>query len=56
MVSCVQIDDFVLYETYSLSTLEQGVPQSSGGDIIFRVGNATTCTLCAHLLIEGYIF
>jgi len=56
LVSCVQIDNLVLNETYSLTPLQQGVTAASGSIVYFRVGNATTCDLCAHLLIEGFLY
>jgi len=56
LVSCQQIDDLTLNCTYSLTPLEQGVTAASGADVYFLVGTATSCALCAHLLIEGFIY
>ena len=56
LVSCVQIDDPTAQCTYTLSILEQGVLASGGANVYFRVGSAASITLCAHLLIEGYIY
>lgn len=56
LVSCVQIDDISLNETYNLELLQQGVSSGIGTAVYFRVGTATSCNLCAHLLIEGFLY
>lgn len=56
LVSCVQIDDVLINETYDLQLLQKGVTSSIGGTVFFRVGNSTNCNLCAHLLIEGFLY
>lgn len=55
-----QISDVLTNETYELDliTRHQGVPQSLGSTVYFRVGSGSTssCNLCAHLLIEGFVY
>jgi hypothetical protein len=55
-----QISNVLTNETYDLdlSTRHQGVPQSCGSIVYFRVGSGSTssCNLCAHLLVEGFIY
>ena len=55
-----QISDVLQNETYELdlSTRHQAVPATSGSTVFFRVGSGSTsiCNLCAHLLIEGFVY
>jgi hypothetical protein len=55
-----QISDVLTNETYELdlSTRHQGVPDTCGVDIFFRVGCCSTSVnpLCAHLLVEGFVY
>ena len=55
-----QISNVLVNETYELdlSTRHQGVPEASGSIVYFRVGSGSTsiCNLCAHLLVEGFVY
>ena len=55
-----QISNVLANETYELdlSTRHQGVPESCGSILYFRVGSGSTsiCNLCAHLLVEGFVY
>jgi hypothetical protein len=54
------INNVLTNETYELdlSTKHQGVPAASGANVYFRVGSGSTsaCNLCAHLLLEGFLY
>ena len=55
-----QISDVLTNETYelNLTTRHQGVPYCCGVDVFFRVGCCSTSgnNLCAHLLVEGFLY
>ena len=54
------INNVLTNETYELdlSTKHQGVPAAYGTNVYFRVGSGSTsaCNLCAHLLLEGFVY
>jgi len=54
-----QISDVLTNEVYDLIvSSSSGIPESSGSILYFRVGSGSTsaCNLCAHLLVEGFIY
>jgi hypothetical protein len=53
-----QISDVLTNETYEMTLNTKGVPESCGSILYFRVGSGSTsaCNLCAHLLVEGFIY
>jgi hypothetical protein len=61
LVSTVAIDDVLTRETYELTPLQQAVCNNGaccGSTVYFRVQSGSTSgnNLCAHLLIEGFVY
>jgi len=62
MINTCTIDDVLLREVYDITPVLSGAVICNGGccgaDVYFRVqsGSTSGSALCAHLLVEGYLF
>ena len=58
LVSLCQIADVLTNETYDLTPLQHGVTIGSNSLVYFRVASGSTSAnpLCAHLLVEGFVY
>ena len=58
LVNLQDIQDVLTNETYELNLVQQGVTQASGSIVYFRVesGSTNANNLCAHLLVEGFVY